>query len=75
MNFRVKNHQATIFLYITSPVDLPDPGFQLGSPALHADFLPTELSGKPNVKRSAEATGWGGWGSPHRMAVSSILIK
>ena len=27
--------------------DLPDPGIKLGSPALHADSLPTELSGKP----------------------------
>ena len=29
-----------------SPVDLPNPGIQLGSFALHADSLPTELSGK-----------------------------
>ena len=27
--------------------DLPDPGTELGSPALQADSLPTELSGKP----------------------------
>ena len=32
---------------ISSPVDLPDPGIELGSPALQADSLPTELSGKP----------------------------
>ena len=30
-----------------SPVDLPNPGIELGSPALQADSLPTELSGKP----------------------------
>ena len=30
-----------------SPVDLPDPGIKLRSPALQADSLPTELSGKP----------------------------
>ena len=30
-----------------SPVDLPDPGIEPGSPALQVDFLPTELSGKP----------------------------
>ena len=30
-----------------SPVDLRDPGIKLGSPALQADFLPTELSRKP----------------------------
>ena len=30
-----------------SSTDLPDPGIQLGSPALHADSLSTELSGKP----------------------------
>ena len=29
-----------------SPVDLPNPGIELGSPALQADSLPTELSGK-----------------------------
>ena len=27
-------------------MDLPDPGIELGSPALQADSLPTELSGK-----------------------------
>ena len=31
---------------IPSPVDLPDPGIKLGFPALQADSLPTELSGK-----------------------------
>ena len=29
-----------------SPGGLPDPGIKLGSPALQADSLPTELSGK-----------------------------
>ena len=28
-------------------MDLPNPGIELGSPALQADSLPTELSGKP----------------------------
>ena len=28
-------------------MDLPDPGIKAGSPALQADSLPTELSGKP----------------------------
>ena len=27
--------------------ELPDPGIEPGSPALQADSLPTELSGKP----------------------------
>ena len=31
---------------IPSPADLPDPGIKLRSPALQADSLPTELSGK-----------------------------
>ena len=35
---------------IPSPVDLPDPGIELGSPALQADSLPTELSGKPEMR-------------------------
>ena len=30
---------------IPSPADLPDPGIELGSPALQADSLPSELSG------------------------------
>ena len=29
------------------PADLPNPGIELGSPALQVDSLPTELSGKP----------------------------
>ena len=32
---------------IPSPGDLPDPGIELRSPALQADSLLTELSGKP----------------------------
>ena len=31
-----------------SSADLPDPGIKLGSPALQADSIPTELSGKPD---------------------------
>ena len=30
-------------------MELPDPGIELGSTALQADCLPTELSGKPNT--------------------------
>ena len=30
-----------------SPEDLPDPGLKPGSPALPAEFLPPEPSGKP----------------------------
>ena len=30
-----------------SPWDLPDPGIELGSPALQMDSLPPELTGKP----------------------------
>ena len=32
---------------VPSPVGLPGPGIELGSPALQADCLPTELPGKP----------------------------
>ena len=32
-----------------SPGDLPDPGIELGSPALQADSLPTEPPGKPDL--------------------------
>ena len=34
---------------ILSPGDLPNPGIEPGSPALQADSLPTELSGKPDM--------------------------
>ena len=33
-----------------SPGDLPDPGIELGSPALQADALTSEPPGKPKVK-------------------------
>ena len=32
-----------------SPVDLPNPGIELGSPALQADSLSAELPGKPSL--------------------------
>ena len=32
-----------------SPADLPNPGIELGSPALQTDSLPIELSGKPKI--------------------------
>ena len=35
------------------PGDLPDPGVKPVSPALQADSLPTEPSGKPNIFRTA----------------------
>ena len=34
-------------------MDLPDPGIEPGSPALQAESLPTELSGKPKIERGA----------------------
>ena len=34
-------------LLFPSPRDLPDPGIEPGSPALQADSLPSEPSGKP----------------------------
>ena len=35
-----------------SPEDLPNPGIELGSPALQADSLLTELQGRPKVIQS-----------------------
>ena len=37
-----------------SPVDLPDPGIEAGSPALQVDSLPTELSEKWKKKKKKE---------------------
>ena len=34
-------------LQFSSPGDLPNPGIEPGSPALHADALPSEPPGKP----------------------------
>ena len=34
-------------LLFPSPGNLPNPGIELRSPALEADFLPAELPGKP----------------------------
>ena len=33
-----------------SPGDLPNPGIELGSPALQVDFSPAELPGKPSYR-------------------------
>ena len=46
--------QARILEWVAypSPVDLPDPGIEPGSPALQADSLPIELRGKPYVPRA-----------------------
>ena len=39
-----------------SPGDLPDPGIKAGSPTLQADALPSELSGKPILKKRNQLT-------------------
>ena len=43
--------QARILELVAFPFsgDLPNPGIKQGSPALQADFLPAELSGKPEI--------------------------
>ena len=40
-----------------SPGDLPDPGIEPGSPALQADSLPAELSGKPQINMEWQLNG------------------
>ena len=45
MRFSRQGHQSG--LPFPSPGDLPNPGIKSGSPALQADYLPTELQGKP----------------------------
>ena len=40
-------------LLFPSPGDLPDPGIEPGPPALQADSLPTELSGKTMNEKMA----------------------
>ena len=40
------------WLLFPSPVDLPNPGTEPGSPALQADSLPSEPQVKPQIKLS-----------------------
>ena len=42
-----------------SPGDLPDPGIQLGSPTLQADFLPSEPPGKTDIFKVLDKGRWG----------------
>ena len=42
---------------IPSPVDLPDPGIKLESPALQVDSLPIKVSGKPQLVKNLPAMG------------------
>ena len=44
-----ENPKILVGYQIPSPVDFPNPRIELQSPALQADSLPTELSGKPRV--------------------------
>ena len=41
---------------LPSPGDLPDPGMDLGSPALQVDSLPAELPGKPGKYQFVDNT-------------------
>ena len=42
-------------LSFPSPGDLPNPGIEPGSPALHADSLPSELPEKPHPYHTIDA--------------------
>ena len=48
--------QARILEWVAtpSPEDLPNPGIELGSPALQVDCLPAELPGKPSFTQSLD---------------------
>ena len=64
MNYTVHGIlQARILEWVALPIskDLPNPEIEMGSPALEADSLPTELSGKP-------------WEDPeiHQMTVNQV---
>ena len=45
-------------LTFPSPGDLPDPGIELGSPALQADSLPGELPGKHYMEHNLSINCW-----------------
>ena len=65
LSVKFSRHEYWSGLPFPSPGDLPDPGIRPGSPALQADSLPTEPTGKPTVlcnssvkeKSEAEITG------------------
>ena len=46
---KLKNTGIFSRIPIPSPVDLPNPGIELGSPALQVDSLPAKLPGKPSL--------------------------
>ena len=54
LSMRFSRHEYWSGLPFPSPGDLPDPGIDATSPALQADSLPTELWGKPQIKRCHE---------------------
>ena len=47
MDYTVHGILQARILEFPSPVDLPDSGVELGSPAFQVDSLPAELPGKP----------------------------
>ena len=61
--------QARILEWVASPFsrDLPDPGIEPGSPALHTDSLPFEPPGKLSVREPQWEAWWPGasnnWGA------------
>ena len=48
-------------LTLPSPEDLPDPGIELGSPALQADSLLSELQGSPYLVKLSVNSRSGHW--------------
>ena len=44
--------------FFPSPGDLPNLGIEPGSPALQADSLPTEISGKPRPRKRPHVDVW-----------------
>ena len=54
-----------------SPVDLFEPGMEPGSPALQADSLSTELSGKPEADKLSVK---GRIGNPFKLFSKEITL-
>ena len=66
--------QARILKLFPSPGDLPNPGIEPGSPALQADFLPSELWGKlnPGVQFSHSVMSDSLW--PHGQQIPGLPV-
>ena len=73
----IHNFPLCLLVYCLSPLstpDLPDPGIELGSPTLHENSLPVELSGKRYPKLNGiEILKWVSGNQGYRFSVKGCF--